>query len=234
MRPLDEDERAQTEAVLSLRNTQSGRLFVLGTGPSLHSVSRAQLGKLGKEQTWGINRIHWWDGLPFETTYLTIAESDHCSRHYLGEFLKPRTSDIRFAICNWRYQRTVEKRGFAWVSKRPNKTVNTDGFQGLGEDLMGLPQGYHTLLTSLQLAAWMGFEEFYLLGNELTMDGYVFDGSAHRGGFGEYYDSVIPGYAQAREDLEAAGRKLVDCTPDGRLSQEGVLDYVPLKEVLKK
>lgn len=231
MRQLDKDERAQTQIVLDLHNTESGRLFVMGTGPSLH-LQADLMPELADKQTWGINRIHWWEGVPFETTYLTITESVHCSRHYIGEFLLPRTSDKRFAICNWRYQHTVEKRRFVWVSKRPNHTVDGDGFEGLGTDLPGLPQGYHTLLTSLQLAAWMGFDEFYLLGNELTMDGYVFNGSARRDGFGEYYDKCLPAYARARADLEAAGKKIVDCTPGGRLSLEGVLDFQPLQEVL--
>ena len=36
-----------------------------------------------------------------------------------------------------------------------------------------------------------------------------------------------------RPQIEAAGRSVVDCTPEGRLTQEGVLDYLPLKDALK-
>tara|TARA_Y100000310_G_C20694843_1_gene824892 strand:+ start:5122 stop:5352 length:231 start_codon:yes stop_codon:yes gene_type:complete len=70
------------------------------------------------------------------------------------------------------------------------------------------------------------------LGNEFTKAGYAWDSDAQRDFSDSLGGRVARNFATARKEIEAAGRKIYDCTPDGRLTKSGALEYMPLEEAL--
>ena len=63
----------QPEWIMNAHNTRSGRVFLMGTGPSLAS-QLPLLHHLKDEQTWTVNRMAHWKDLPFAPTHHSIAE----------------------------------------------------------------------------------------------------------------------------------------------------------------
>lgn len=219
---------AQPQSVLDLKDTKSGRIFMMGSGFSLASQMDL-LPRLADEDTWGVNQLPSWKELPFELTYYGLGEYNHMNRHQIGRFMFKDLDMQRFA-CNWLWGH--DKYGFTWVARDQEGDIARDGFQGLGRTLGALPGGGCTILLFMQLAAWMGYREFYLLGNEFTNAGYAWDAEASRNyNLGNAQD-VMRLFPPAREAIEEAGATLLDCTPNGQLTEQGILEYKPLEEVL--
>jgi hypothetical protein len=231
-----------------LHNIASGRIFILGNGPSL-ILQRTLLERLQDEATFCCNGFPFWEPLPFIPTYYGV--SDMHERKLVDKFSWPALDMRKFQV-GWYPNEHHEL--FEWVQKDPNGSqVKSSGFQGLGDTLPPLPTGRTTPLTLAQLAAWMGYREFYFLGVEQTR-GYAHDPSAtwsitKRSEFPldknpKYRLSVQDCFIRARADIEEAGGSIFDCTPGGLLNETGseelrrgvswreVLEYRELSEVL--
>lgn len=86
----------------------------------------------------------------------------------------------------------------------------------------------------VQLAVWLGYTQISLLGVDHKGVGHCFDPDATKSaGFVTQRDEkVLPRWANLLEKCDDKGIDLIDCTPDGYLSEKGVLAYVPLEEIL--
>lgn len=230
-----------------LHNIHKGRVFLFGTGPSLID-QLPLLEKLKGERTWGCNGLPKWKALPFDPTYFSVT--DIYGAATLSKFVFPERKMVRFHI-GWAGEESIPE--FIWIEKaRDHNQVWSHGFVGFGDTLPPIPTGRTSPLTMCQLAAWMGFREFYFLGIEQTM-GYCYDPGATmsvRGmdlgtGRGQKYLLAVQRcFTVARKTIEENGGHIYDCTPGGFLNEscttkrrgvphKTVLPYKELAEVLK-
>jgi hypothetical protein len=239
-----------TQSVMDLHNIKSGRIFILGNGPSL---LQDDLTPLKDEATFTCNAFLRWQDRPWNPTYNGVTdvydakELERCA--YRGE-----AQDTKMFHIGWPGDAYPHNDAFLWVEKAA-ESVHMDvvGFAGLEYGLPPIPTGRTSPLTNAQLAAWMGYREFYFLGIEQTTVGYVYDPEATITMSGGEFKTDNPKKFLAvqrcahrmRADIEAAGGTIYDCTPGGLLNISGKdtprrgarkeypLEYKPLKEVLE-
>jgi hypothetical protein len=242
-------------AIIDMHNTRSGRIFILGNGPSLIE-QRDLLTRLKDEATFCCNSFPKWEPMPFLPTYYGITDmhsSGGISKKYnmVDAYSWPDLDMMKFQV-GW--PDDVHHPAFIWVDKDPTKKiVNDTGPVGFGEDLPPLPTARTTPFTLAQIALWMGYRHIYMLGIEQTR-GYAHDPDAKMSTTGRHefpldknpkYQIAIQRAAERiRADLEANGGKIYDCTPEGLLNATGqhfkrrgmawrdILEYQSLAEVL--
>lgn len=230
-------------------NIASGRIFILGNGPSLLE-QLPLLERLRGEATFCCNSMGRWDALPFEPTYYGLSDID--KHEWLERNRFPHWKNtLRF---NVRFKGWPDHEDFLSVEKASDSVqVKNSGTVGFEDVLPPIPTARTTPLTLLQLAAWMGYREFYYLGIEQTR-GYAYepDRLVSMRGHQAFPLDKNPKYQLAiqacaermRADVEAFGGHLYDCTPGGLLNRTGqefrrrgvpwreVLPYQELSEVL--
>lgn len=217
----------QPSEVLSLRKTESGRIFMIGAGASLLEQEHL-LPLLANEATWAVNHIIRW--LPFTPTWLGISERRYMNRHGIKPFMGYRPERTRFTLSE---QRFGQDQDFQWVAKAPPEvSIINNGFEGFKRKLGPLHNGYCSVTNFMQLAAWMGYRQFYLIGNEFTPTGSPWDVNAKRQFDESLWREVRVGFRYAEGAIKGAGGILRDCTPNGRLTSEGLLEYLDLETVL--
>jgi len=220
----------QPQWLLDAHNTMSGRVFILGTGPSLLK-QLPLLGALKNEETWTVNRMQRFKELPFTPTHHSIAEPGPVTDWGRGidyPYDYP-TAKNRLAI-HWT---PVTAPGWLWVAKAHDDVqVRWQGFFGLGDYLPPIPSAWASPLTAAQVACWLGFTELYLLGCDTTQTGQAWDTVGGRTKFKRSILAILECADRAKHEIFAAGRSIYDCAPGGKLNEEGVLDYVELGDVL--
>lgn len=215
----------------SVHNIALGkRTFILGTGPSL-VAQLPLLERLQNEDTWTVNRMNKFTDLPFIPTNHMITEPGPIGA--FGKIIFPQydypTAQNRIAISWW----PVSAPGWLWCPKAPDDIhIRWEGFHGFDDRLPPIPTGWASPLTSCQLAAWMGYREFYFLGIDTTQLGQAWDVEHGRTLRPRNVRSIMECFDRARTEIELRGAKIIDCTPGGLMNQEGVLEYLPLEEVL--
>ncbi len=221
---------AMPDWVDAVHNTKSGRTFIFGTGPSL-VPQLPHLGPMREETTWSVNRMAHWKDLPFTPTYHCIAEPGPVLDW--GRIMNPVYAfpSAGQQICvNWW---PITAPGWLWMPKAPDDIqMRWEGFFGFDDTLPPIPTGWASPLTIAQIAAWMGFREFYFLGIDTTQTGQAFDPIAGRTAQPRNIVSILECFERARRDIERAGAVVYDCTPGGLINEEGVLPYRSLEEVL--
>lgn len=225
--------------VANLHNTRSGRVFVLGNGPSL-LTQLDELASLSQDATFACNGWFWWDRAFTPTHYGITDHKPHEVRHFVHEGQKMERYHVAHA--KW-YDYDRPHPAFVWVEKAWEGKITSEGFKGLDETLPPLPTGNCAPLTLAQVAAWLGYREFAFLGMDGTNLGHMYNptpestgrpGGPPRSEWGRRQaQSMLACFARARRDIEAAGGRIYDCTPNGLMVKEGVLPYVPLKEALR-
>lgn len=219
----------QPEWVSKVHNTQTGRVFILGTGPSLLK-EREILPFLVKEQTWTVNRANFIDYLGFKPTHHSITEPGPILDW--GRMIHPYydfPGALNRIAVHWF---PITAPGWLWCAKAIDDIqIRWHGFFGLGESLPPLPTGWASPLTLCQLAAWLGYTEFYFLGVDTSQGGQAWDPKSGTRQARSIV-SIMECFDRARAQIEKAGRKIYDCSDGGRLNQEGILPYVALSEVL--
>jgi hypothetical protein len=206
------------------------RCFIFGTGPSL--VSQLPLLHLMRdEDTWTVNRMNKFTELPFTPTNHMITEPGPIGG--FGKTIFPQydypTAKNRIAVSWW----PVSAPGWLWCPKAPDDIhIRWEGFHGFDDRLPPIPTGWASPLTGCQLAAWMGYREFYFLGIDTTQLGQAWDVEHGRTLRPRNVRSIMECFDRARTEIELRGAKIIDCTPGGLMNQEGVLEYRPLEEVL--
>lgn len=214
-----------------VHNARAGRTFIFGTGPSLVSQLHL-LGPMKSEFTWSVNRMRWFkDRLPFTPDCHVLAEPGPILEWgaSVGEIYDYPEAPVRIAINWW----PVTAPGWLWCPKAPDDVqTRWQGNQGLGERLAPLPTAWASPLTLAQLVLWFGFTEIFLLGCDTTQTGQAWDVEHGRTKQPRSIVSILESADRLRMDVQRAGRRVFDCTPGGRLNQEGVLEYVELADVL--
>lgn len=231
-----------------LHNIASGRIFVLGNGPSLLEQVHL-LPQLTDEATFCCNSMGEWDSLPFEPTYYGVSDID--DPKWLARNLFPQWKEtLRF---NVRWPHMPDHESYVNIEKaRDGISVASHGTEGLADDLHPIPTARTTPLTLVQLALWMGYRNVYCLGIEQTR-GYVYEPERTVSMTGRHafpldknpkYQTAIQRNAERmRADIEETGGTMVDCTPGGLLNEtcniprrgiahRVILPYQELSEVL--
>jgi hypothetical protein len=216
-----------------VHNTKSGRTFIFGTGPSLIQ-QQPLLHHMQDESTWTVNRMRRWyeqGNLPFRPMHHVVCEPGPCIR-WGQRIARPYDfpeAQNRIAVNWW----SVTAPGWLWCPKAPDDVqMRWEGYQGLEDKLSPLTTGWASPLTVSQLACWMGYDEIYFLGIDTTQEGQAWDPVDGRTLYARNIRSICESFDRARIDLERAGRKVYDCTPGGRINNEGIMEYRDLAEVL--
>lgn len=219
--------------VLDAHNKKSGRVFLMGTGPSL--IGQIPILKhLAREETWTVNRMRRFyesGGLPFAPTVHLVAEPGPIMDW--GRIINPiydfPEATNRIAINWW----PVTAKGWLWCPKAPDDVqMRWEGCFGMDDIFPPIPTGWASPLTALQLAAWMGYTEFYFLGCDTTQMGQAWDAERGRTGNERNIRSILECFDAARRTCKLHDRLIFDCSTGGRLNKEGVLEYRDLADVL--
>lgn len=235
------------QRILDMHNTCSGRIFILGNGPSLLETKGLEM--LKDEVTFCCNNFGMWTERPFDPTYYGI--SDIIDMEVLENRVYPEIETIRFNTM-WEGPQWPTHDAFIHVEKHEGNGISGVGFVGLGDTLPPLPTGRTTPFTNTQIAAWLGYREFYFLGIEQS-HGYVHDPKGEMTYYRrqvfpvdnhvKYFLAVQRCGARMRQDIEQAGGSIYDCTPHGFLNETGpmrsgdaqrkiIFQYKSLEEVL--
>ena len=227
----------QSAEVMALHNTRSGRIFIFGTGPSLVE-QRPVLERLKDEATFSCNGLPLWKDLPFVPMYHGV--SDIYDMDVLGRMAFDHLDMQRFQV-TWHDKHLPRHPAYLFIKKAHDHIqVFPNGFVGLDDDLPPIPTGRTTPLTLAQVAAWMGYREFYFLGLDCSVD-YCYGKvdaylKYHKGGGDHtghrYLQAIQRCFGEARRAVEAVGGCMCDCTPDGFLSGHGARRGAPAKSVL--
>ena len=200
-------------------NIASGRIFILGNAPSL-ADHRELFPALGREATFSCNGMSMHpDWLGFTPTYYGVTDIREWG--WLDRLVPHQWQCPAF---NVQFEDWPAHDAYITVPKAPdNIQVHSHGMAGLDETLPPVPTGRITPLTLMQLIAWMGYEEMYLLGSEMTRS-YCYNPEATHSVRGhEFPADKNPKHQIAaqrcaermRADLEAHGRAVYDCSPVG-------------------
>jgi len=178
---------------------------------------------VGENDTFACNRLVLWDGLTFTPKFYSVSYAN--TKRNL-EFLDAPASAERFLMYTPRDYPVAVPEGWIPVMK-----------EGKAPLIEGDPvrSGGTTPYMLVQMAAWMGYTNIYLLGVELSGTKHVFDpeGLAGSWPFSPTRDSkLLPRWRDLQAALNQRHIRLTDCTPKGRLSIENILNYMPLEEVL--
>ena len=225
-------EFEQPEWLKDVHNKYVGeRCFLMGTGPSLIE-QLPLLEQMKTEYTFSCNRMKMFQGLPFTPWLHCISEPGPLMAW--GAAVHP-TYDYPEAqnrvACIWF---PVKAPGWLWMPKAPDDLqVRWQGTFGMGDYLPPVPSAWASPLTISQLALWMGFTELYLLGNDLSQTGQAWDKETGTTKFPRNVRSTVECADRMNRDIWRNGRKMYDCTPGGRLSVEGAVEYIDLEEVLE-
>ena len=217
--------------VKDVHNSHVGeRCFLIGSGPSIID-QLPLLHKLSDEYTFTCNRLRKWDAVPFRPFIHCVTEPGPVFN--FGSAIHPfydfPGAQNKVVAMWWK----IEAPGWLWLPKASDDIqIRWQGFFGCGDDLPPIPSGWASPLTISQLAAWMGFSEMYVLGCDLTDMGQAWDRENGTTKNKRSVRSTLECFDRARMTLESHGRKMVDCTPGGQANVQGVLEYVPLEEVL--
>ncbi len=218
----------------NLYNTHKGeRCFVIGNGPSLTAVD---LDKLKSEICFGTNRIyHIFDQTQWRPDYycaqdynILIQDGKNISRYkYRKKFIP-----IIKGLCYKKIKKAV------WVN-----LISKDFYPDLPEfskDIsVSLTDGYTVTYSCIQIAAYMGFKEIYLLGVdhnysvEKAPDGRIISHGAKKDHFSdddkvanipEVFKSALS-YEAAEKYAKTHGIKIYNATRGGKLETFERVDF---------
>lgn len=150
--------------IKSLKNKYNGeRCFIVGNGPSLNVED---LEKLKNEKTFAANRIyHIFDKTEWRPTFY-CSEDLKIIKNSINEINK---LDIKFKflplILNIDYN--IDINGATYFNLKYNKNKNT--LPKFSQDILKyVGCGSTVTYTAIQIAAYMGFKEIYLIGIDHT------------------------------------------------------------------
>lgn len=228
--------RANQPRLERFRNLHQGkRCFIIGNGPSLR---RMDLSPLKNEITFGLNRIYLlFPQWGFTTTYLVLV------------------NELVAEQCFADVESLSLPKFITWRSRKYFKAANelmfidTD-FSGEDEftgEITGRFYEHYTVTNvALQIAFYMGFKEVILIGVDHNYQTQgtpntvvVSEGEDPNHVVGHYFgkgfrwqlpdlEGSEKGYLKARQAYEAAGRRILDATVEGRLTIFPKVDFTVL------
>lgn len=231
--------------VRKLKNKHVGeRCFVIGNGPSL-TVDDLEL--LKNEICFGTNRIYYiFDRTGWRPTYYVSIDNDVLSRE-ISEIKKQDIENKFINICAKKYGR--EKKDnlhYIYVhGKFHIKRINIKQEDFSSDPSLFLSETCSATCTCIELAAYMGFKEIYLIGMDhryaqmVTNDGKKHNDSSIQTYFegmrnGDriaiaYIDNVTASYEKCNEYARQNGIEIYNATRGGYLE---VFERVDLDEII--
>lgn len=237
---------------LKLKDVHKGkRCFVIGNGPSLKA---ADLEKLKGEITFGANRIFKiFPKTDWRPTYYVCIDylmygADHKEINSIDSKLKFVPLERALAAGEIYDDITYYNRVVNCVSVEEGKVVRGTEFNfsnNIEEVVYG---GQTVLFDAIQIAAYMGFAEIYLLGVdcnyklEVLEDGTVVENDVEKNHFDDSYDDGLEdkitiigtlyaarlAFTKAREVCEKQGIVIKNATRGGKLE---VFERIALEEL---
>ena len=206
------------EQFTALKDKYLGRVFILGSGPSLLDLTEMEKSRLRAEFTFGSSRLYRWPEIV--TDFYLLMEPKHIASDWWPDI---KAGSYKF----WApWQPTPE----GWIEyPQSNHNAGIYGFTGLNGCADHGKQHLHYTqdepLAAAQVALWLGFEEIYLLGCDGTHHGHVYDPHEDRDSPVGSWDAL---WKRASQEMP-----LRDCTPGGRYSEVlGYMPHVPLGDAL--
>lgn len=201
-----------------LAGTRSGRIFIIGSGPSMRQQIDI-LPRLRDEDTFGCNRLLLWKDLPFTPLFYA------CNHRRIATGVETSIENMK----GNRFVVSYQSGGLpGWVAVHKKSDVPFGGINGVVQPVCG---GGSMALIMAQISAVLGYTEIYLLGCEQRAGEHVYGYTA--------IDFVPPPdmdlfrlWANLKQEYSDSGISLMDCTPNGRLSQTDTLDYANLEVIL--
>lgn len=238
---IDEDKRFKT--IKNLQNKYTGkRCFIVATGPSL-TLSDLEL--LKDEITISMNSIiSVFDKTKYRPTFYMIQDKnvfDKINENKKIESLNPNSVYIGIVnlgkkgfkvsdVVNEKWNLFYLDLASSWQSLRCNRfnpSFSKDCYEGIID-------GTTVTYSAIQLAAYMGFKEIYLIGTDCNYKGP----KKHIGEYKiELYDvdklqaNLITAFSKAKEFADDNGIKIYNATRGGQLE---VFPRVELDTVLRK
>lgn len=215
------------ESLADFKGKYAGkRIFLLGSGYSLTLLTGADKAALSEEYTFAGARFFKWKEAGFIPSFYILSEQGQAEEWKERGYGGARATIAKFFV-TWQ----PAPSGWVPVNAPPSLSYHhytlPDGrlspFEG---ECDHIHMAHDVPLAMLQVARYMGFTSFYLLGCETTAGGYAWDKEERRK-VGDRLGTMAPLYRKARQEVGA----LYDCTPGGRLNGTA-LEYVYLPEVL--
>lgn len=201
---------------MDLKNTETGRVFIIGNGPS---INRQDLSPLQNEKTMVSNqyflnpRITWKPDYYFSTDRKGVKGN-------LKRILDNTDGMIRFFEDVWEETIDDKKTHFLKIIRRRD---NPEFVLDLNKPLRS---GYCVTYIQLQVAVWMGFKEIYLLGIDHSIGHFVSEEEYHNGKshFNLELSLVEKFMRKAKEVCDSIGINIINLT-DG-----SALDVFPMEK----
>ena len=205
-----------------------GAVFLCGSGASWLRIPLPLRKGLALAYTFAGARFFRWAEAGFTPSFYLVAEERHASEWKETGFGQTRATIARFCV-DWQ----PVPAGWVMVPRPPSLSFHhytlpesrLSPFEG---ECRHIHMAHDVPLAMLQVARYMGFSEFYLVGCECTAQGYAWNPEERRS-VGDRGGTMFSLYAKAYEEV---GGKLYDCTPGGLLSTKGVLPHVDLEDAL--
>lgn len=225
------------DKIEQLKSSESGRCFIVATGPSL---TIDDVKKLKNEKTFGVNSLcKIFEQLDWETTYYVIQDRGVFHTLY-EEIRKFKTTMFIHADQHFeqKYLAGIKCEKYIFPRYYGNHIWNRRNLKtGFSKDArLIIHEGYTVAYVALQLAAYMGFKEIYLLGADCN---YSKDENKQHFVKSGYYatnyatigNEMLYAYSVAKKELDRMGVKVFNATRGGMLE---IFPRVDLDEVLKK
>lgn len=166
---LDIKSKHLVQRNIAFRNIHDGeRCFILGTGPSLNTLTENHVDKLKSEVVFGVNSLYKSEiGAALKPSYYMLLDSfyweiEKWNNVYL-EVANQYANDPPIFITGTGAQRFVDNLGlpkrsiYLYFKKYPTKEMSVDITQNLYATM-------NCVSTSILVAIYMGFKKVYLLG----------------------------------------------------------------------
>lgn len=240
---------------LNLKDIHKGkRCFIIGNGPSLNAED---LDKLKGEITFGANRIFKiFPQTEWRPTYYICIDYlmygiDHQEINNIDSKIRFVPLERALAAGKIYNEITYYNRVVNCVSIRNGKIVRGTEFE-FSDDVEEIIYGGQTVLfDAIQIAAYMGFAEIYLLGVdcnyklEVLEDGTIVENDLEKNHFDDSYDEGLEdkiavvgtlyaarlAFKKAKESCEKKGILIKNATRGGNLE---IFDRVALENVIER
>jgi hypothetical protein len=214
------------------RDQYTGRLFIVGTGPSLLDLTPRQIKALNQEHLFTGSRYFDWHDAPLDIAFYVMTERRQATAWLENGWYRKASAHIAKFWVDW------QPPPDDWVRvKHPYGNAHDVLNHGLFGHLEGkcssagpvgeshIAHGKITPMAAIQLARYMGFTQFYSIGCEGTGVGDVYDTKRVRGMHSPGIEKTYMGVAR---------HVLIDCTPGGLNNDAngGLVPYKPLDDVL--
>lgn len=220
------------EKLKMLKNKHQGeRCFIVATGPSL---TMQDLEKMKNEITFSMNSICLaFDETDWRPTYYGIQDMNVYSK--MREYIEKLNVECKFIGDNISKHIKGLENQYTFPLNMLHHNVNNKKYRTKFSDnaYAVVYSGYSITYSLLQIAAYMGFEEIYLVGTDCNYPSNMKHHFKEYGhvdpNFSQAHDQMIAAYEEAKKYTENNNIKIYNATRGGMLE---VFERVDLDKVL--